>query len=128
MDQYEFIRISHRIYGDNISEVVRKTGHARNTVKKATKGEPWGYKERKNQRHPVLGPYLEIIDNGPGIREQDMEHIFEPFFTTAEGGTGLGLYIARELCESNRLGLDYLSVPTGGSCFRISFPSTPQVI
>ena len=71
MDQYEFIRISHRVYGDNISEVARKTGHARNTVKKAINGEPWGYKERKNQPHPVLGPYLEIIDTWlKGDKEQ----------------------------------------------------------
>ena len=42
MDQYEFIRIAHRGYGDNITEVAKKTGHARNTVKKALKGEPWG--------------------------------------------------------------------------------------
>ncbi|HHH35291.1 MAG TPA: ATPase [Gammaproteobacteria bacterium] len=65
-------------------------------------------------------PYLEIIDNGPGIREQDMEHIFEPFFTTAEGGTGLGLYIARELCEGNQARLHCLPAAEG-ACFRIVF-------
>lgn len=73
-------------------------------------------------------PFLDIIDNGPGVAPDTARQLFEPFFTTRSNGTGLGLYIARELCESNRLGLDYLSVPTGGSCFRISFPSTPQVI
>jgi len=38
------------------------TGHSRNTIKKAIRGEPWGYKERCRQVYPVLGSYLEIID------------------------------------------------------------------
>lgn len=62
MDQYEFIRTAHRVYGKNISELLRMTGHSRNTVKKALRGEPWGYQERNNQPYPVLGPYLETID------------------------------------------------------------------
>lgn len=62
MDQYEFIRTAHRVYGKNISELKRMTGHSRNTVKKAMRGEPWGYKERQHQPFPVLGPYLKIID------------------------------------------------------------------
>lgn len=71
MDQYEFIRIAHRTYGNNITEVAKKTGHARNTVKKALNSEPWGYKERENQPFPVLGPYLEIIDRWlKGDKEQ----------------------------------------------------------
>lgn len=66
-------------------------------------------------------PFLDVIDFGPGIDEQVAEHIFEPFFTTAQQGTGLGLYIARELCEANQARLSYLHPPSGGSCFRISF-------
>jgi transposase len=62
MDQYELIRIAHRVYGKNISEIVRETGHARNTVKKALRGEFCGYKERDSQPYPVLGPYKETID------------------------------------------------------------------
>ncbi|RCX29872.1 sensor histidine kinase [Thioalbus denitrificans] len=68
------------------------------------------------------GPYLDIIDNGPGIDPEVAFQIFEPFFTTDRtGGTGLGLYIARELAEANRARLDYIPVPTGGCCFRILF-------
>ena len=63
MDQYEFIRTAHRVYGKNISELSRMTGHSRNTVKKAIRGEPWGYQERAKQPFPVLGPYLTIIDD-----------------------------------------------------------------
>jgi transposase len=62
MDQYELIRTAHQVYGRNISELARMTGHSRNTVKKAIRGEPWGYQERQHQPFPVLGPYLEIIN------------------------------------------------------------------
>jgi len=64
---------------------------------------------------------LDITDNGPGIDAQTAEQMFEPFFTTATSGTGLGLYIARELCEINQARLSYLRADTGGSCFRIHF-------
>lgn len=78
--------------------------------------------ELRGGRTPgVQTPFLDVIDFGPGIDEQVAEHIFEPFFTTAQKGTGLGLYIARELCEANQARLSYLHTPTGGSCFRISF-------
>lgn len=46
-------------------------------------------------------PFLDVADNGPGIPEKAVAHLMEPFFTTANDGTGLGLYIARELCECN---------------------------
>ncbi|MCW8890673.1 MAG: ATP-binding protein [Sedimenticola sp.] len=68
------------------------------------------------------GPFVDIIDNGPGIEPETVRQMFEPFFTTQNAGTGLGLYIAKELCEANRLGLDYVPIPSGGSCFRITFP------
>jgi transposase len=63
MDQYEFVRTAHRVYGKNISELSRMTGHSRNTIKKAIRGEPWGYRERQHQSFPALGSYLQIIDN-----------------------------------------------------------------
>jgi transposase len=62
VDQYGFIRTAHRVYGRNISELSRMTGHSRNTIKKALRGEAWGYKERHHQPFPVLGPYLGTID------------------------------------------------------------------
>jgi two-component system sensor histidine kinase PilS (NtrC family) len=69
------------------------------------------------------GPFLELRDNGPGIPRKAEENPFEPFFTTRNEGTGLGLYIARQLCEANNIRLEYLRQPTGGSCFRLSFPN-----
>ncbi|MCO7225308.1 nitrogen regulation protein NR(II) [Pleionea sp. CnH1-48] len=65
--------------------------------------------------------FLEIIDKGEGIEPEKAEKIFEPFFTTSPTGTGLGLYISKELCEANRASLDYIPVPSGGSCFRVTF-------
>lgn len=67
------------------------------------------------------GVFLEVIDNGPGIDAATAEKMFEPFFTTAASGTGLGLYIARELCEINQAQLVYHTPTDGGSCFRIQF-------
>jgi two-component system sensor histidine kinase PilS (NtrC family) len=66
-------------------------------------------------------PFLDVIDCGPGVPENEIEKIFEPFFTTKALGTGLGLYIAREMCEANGAQLQYLRAPEGGSCFRITF-------
>jgi two-component system sensor histidine kinase PilS (NtrC family) len=69
------------------------------------------------------GFVLDVLDNGPGIDTEFHRQIFEPFFTTHNRGSGLGLFIAKELCEANRLGLEYIPRQKGGSCFRISFPS-----
>ena len=66
-------------------------------------------------------PYIEVLDNGEGIDPSVMEDLFEPFFTTQNNGTGLGLYIARELCEINQASLDLVEVAEVGSCFRVTF-------
>jgi len=66
-------------------------------------------------------PYLEVRDHGLGVDAATAEQIFEPFFTARSGGTGLGLYISRELCELNRATLLYLDRDGGGSIFRIVF-------
>ncbi|MGH8245120.1 MAG: two-component system sensor histidine kinase NtrB [Gammaproteobacteria bacterium] len=66
-------------------------------------------------------PYLEVIDNGPGIELGRRDQLFEPFFTTESRGTGLGLYIARELCEANQAMLHLRSSTDTGCCFRIDF-------
>lgn len=66
-------------------------------------------------------PYLEVADNGPGVAEKAVAHLMEPFFTTANDGTGLGLYIARELCECNFARIVLVSDPGTGARFRITF-------
>lgn len=73
-------------------------------------------------RHPKTAlPTLEVHDDGPGVPLAEQHSIFEPFFTTENKGTGLGLYISRELCESNQARLDFTPRDSGGSCFRITF-------
>jgi two-component system, NtrC family, sensor histidine kinase PilS len=71
-------------------------------------------------------PFLDVVDKGEGISPELAEKIFEPFFTTSNSGTGLGLYLSRELCEANRARLDYIPLTAGGSCFRISFSTIKQ--
>ena len=66
-------------------------------------------------------PYLEVSDRGAGIDPALAERIFEPFFTNGTGGTGLGLFISRELCQTNGALLAYEARPGGGSTFRIIF-------
>jgi two-component system sensor histidine kinase PilS (NtrC family) len=50
---------------------------------------------------------LHVQDDGPGITPEVRAHLFEPFYTTSSKGTGLGLYLARELCLNNEAMLDY---------------------
>ncbi|HSH73777.1 MAG TPA: ATP-binding protein [Methylophilaceae bacterium] len=62
--------------------------------------------------------YIEIVDDGAGISQEVQAHLFEPFFTTESTGTGLGLYIARELCEANSATIKYTN-RNPGSLFTI---------
>jgi two-component system sensor histidine kinase PilS (NtrC family) len=65
---------------------------------------------------------LAVQDDGPGISVEHQGKLFEPFFTTAPDGTGLGLYIAKELCEANGARLEYhADEKLAGACFSITF-------
>ncbi|HEY5647295.1 MAG TPA: ATP-binding protein, partial [Pseudomonadales bacterium] len=72
-------------------------------------------------------PFLNVIDRGNGVAEEQLPKLFEPFFTTAASGTGLGLYLSRELCEANQARLNYYREADGGSCFRISFAHPDRI-
>ncbi len=65
---------------------------------------------------PAMGERIELAvqDDGPGIDRATRVNLFEPFFTTHHRGTGLGLYLARELCLANDATLDY-STNVGGT-------------
>ena len=65
-------------------------------------------------------PYLEVADRGPGVAPEQAERIFEPFFSGGRG-TGLGLFLARELAQSNGATLLYEPRAGGGSVFRLVF-------
>lgn len=72
--------------------------------------------------------YLHIIDDGAGVDEEDEPQMFEPFHTTEPSGTGLGLYISRELCEANQSQLVYKRTPAGKSCFSIYFGNPERMM
>ncbi len=64
---------------------------------------------------------LGVIDDGSGVSAKDLNHLFEPFFTTDAQGTGIGLYMARELSEANGAQLEYVPTAlTSGAHFRLS--------
>lgn len=67
---------------------------------------------------------LEISDDGPGVSAENQAHLFEPFFTTDAQGTGLGLFIARELAEANNARLEFAGNQPGAR-FRLSVPDRP---
>jgi two-component system sensor histidine kinase PilS (NtrC family) len=71
-----------------------------------------------NKKRYTKNMRLEIIDDGPGVSKEAVAHLFEPFFTTETTGTGLGLYIARELCEANGASIQY-QPSSPGSLFSI---------
>lgn len=64
-------------------------------------------------------PYIRVIDFGPGINADNSKHLFEPFFTTENTGSGLGLYICKELCESNQAIISYKRTDKNESCFHL---------
>lgn len=64
-------------------------------------------------------PYIRVVDFGPGISEENTRHLFEPFFTTENTGSGLGLYICKELCEANQAIISYKRTEQGESCFHL---------
>ena len=73
-------------------------------------------------------PCIEVIDNGSGINRKHQLHLFEPFFTTSSSGTGLGLYISRELAELNQAKLSYYLTADNRSCFRLCLLNAEQTI
>ena len=65
---------------------------------------------------------ITIADNGPGINKAQLSKIFEPFYTTRKEGSGLGLYIAKQLCEANQAELTVDSEAGEGAYFHIRLP------
>ena len=69
---------------------------------------------------------FELADDGPGVPAELRAQIFEPFFTTRPGGTGLGLYIARELADANGATLELLTRSPGAQ-FRMTLKRASTV-
>lgn len=80
------------------------------------------------EQNPLQGRLsLHVLDDGQGISEEQRDQMFEPFFTTCAAGTGLGLYIARELCEANGARLFLLeNAPGAHFCISCALASEDQ--
>ncbi|BBA35194.1 integral membrane sensor signal transduction histidine kinase [Methylocaldum marinum] len=81
-------------------------------------GEPQRGPIRVRARRQRGEPCIEVVDHASPIDAQTVQQMFEPFFTTSASGTGLGLFIARELAELNQAKLEY-ELFAGGGCFRL---------
>jgi two-component system sensor histidine kinase HydH len=66
--------------------------------------------------------FIEIADNGPGIRKEELPRLFQPFYSTKSGGTGLGLVIARSIIREHGGSIQIDSVEGKGTRFTIALP------
>ena len=78
-----------------LTNAIRYASGTPGSIRLSVVGDPSGRQE------------LHVQDDGPGITPEVRAHLFEPFYTTSSKGTGLGLYLARELCLNNGAMLDY---------------------
>ena len=70
---------------------------------------------------------IAVVDSGSGIPPEHLEHIFEPFFSTKDAGSGLGLFIARQIVAAHGGEIRAAAGPAGGSEFTIQFPLEPRL-
>jgi PAS domain S-box-containing protein len=69
-------------------------------------------------------PLIQFADDGPGVPDQVVEKIFEPFFTTKKDvGTGLGLWVAKDLAAKHGGKIQVTRGETGGACFEVRLPA-----
>jgi len=93
-----------------------------NAVRHAVLDDPARVVEMRYGRMTMNArPFLEVADRGEGVRPEIAERIFEPFFSSGRG-SGLGLFLARELAQANGATLLYEPRSGGGSTFRLVFP------
>jgi len=110
-----------RVDPDQLRQIVWNL--CENALKHAIGDSPDGTLEIRHGR--MVGsdrPFLEVADRGSGVAPEQAERIFEPFYTGGRG-TGLGLFLARELAQTNGATLLYEPRVGGGSVFRVVFAS-----
>jgi signal transduction histidine kinase len=74
---------------------------------------------------------IEVTDEGPGVREEDMPHVFDRFWRAPgapSGGTGLGLAIAHWIVDQHRGRIGVANRPEGGAAFRVELPAMPSPV
>lgn len=72
----------------------------------------------------VSGAFIDVLDYGDGVSEQDLPNLFNPFFTTSQKGTGLGLYLSQSFSEANQAKIRYFR-ENNMSCFRLIVSGAP---
>ncbi len=68
---------------------------------------------------------IRVVDNGPGIEEENMDHLFKSFFTTKDGGIGLGLVVCHQIISAHRGTITLGNNPEGGTTVWIQLPLEP---
>ena len=85
-------------------------------------------KDRDNPKVEVMvtcsdnHPFITLSDNGCGIPPDMMENLFQPFFTTKPGGSGIGLYLSRQIIRMHGGDIELMSSSPWGTSFSISLP------
>ncbi len=83
--------------------------------------------EAPNPRLEIIGRYdensvkIEIIDNGPGIIREALDHIFVPFYTTKRTGSGIGLSLSRQIMQMHNGSITVESEPDVRTVFTLRF-------
>lgn len=109
---------------DLSTAMVNIVGNAIHWLKATNIEEPW---IQIDLSRSADGGHVFIEDNGPGVRKEFMERIFEVGFTLKDGGTGLGLNIAREALARSGGKLKFHPEHKGGALFEIEFPVGPSI-
>jgi two-component system, NtrC family, sensor histidine kinase PilS len=108
-----------RVDPDQLRQIVWNL--CENALKHAVKDtSETGIELRSGRMTGTARPFLEVADRGAGIAAEHLDRMFEPFYSGG-GGTGLGLFLARELAQSNGAALLYEPRAGGGSIFRLVF-------
>ncbi|MGH1363627.1 MAG: ATP-binding protein [Calditrichia bacterium] len=88
-----------------------------NLVSNAIEASANGTKISVTAKHATDYIHLVVMDEGPGIEPNELEHIFDPFYTTRAEGTGLGLSVCKRLCNENNAEIRADNRPSGGALF-----------
>lgn len=93
-----------------------------NLLHNAVQASPFGGEVRVRAYADEDRVYLEVMDQGTGIRPENLSQIFSPFFTTKRHGTGLGLAISHKIVAAHEGSLSVTTRPDAGSTFTVKLP------